>query len=235
MVQLIPGPNDSTENGIYIGDVREVGVDVADESVDLILTDPPYLREYIYLYAWLAEFAVRVLKPDGFLLAMCGDVYLNQTFRAFDQYLHYFWLYQVHVTGNCPGIVWPHGNHKVSITVRDKHILAYSRQAGVLPRCSTIGSFVARARDKHWHKWGQDAVSFRYFCDCFSKPGDLVLDPFCGGGTTTVVCKQLGRRWLAFEIDPDAAETSRRRLAEVPMPLPGLGLSQRRLELENAP
>jgi len=36
----------------------------------------------------------------------------------------------------------------------------------------------------------------------FSKPGDLVLDPFAGYGSVPLMCELLGRRWIAFEIDP---------------------------------
>ncbi len=35
-----------------------------------------------------------------------------------------------------------------------------------------------------------------------SQPGDLVIDPFAGSGTTLVACEALGRRWLGCEIDP---------------------------------
>ena len=50
----------------------------------------------------------------------------------------------------------------------------------------------------------------------FTKPGDLVLDPYCGSGTTGVACLRLGRRFLGIEMDPTYAETARARLeAEV--------------------
>jgi site-specific DNA-methyltransferase (adenine-specific) len=35
----------------------------------------------------------------------------------------------------------------------------------------------------------------------YSKPGDVVLDPFCGSGTTLAVAKHLGRNYLGCEID----------------------------------
>ena len=37
----------------------------------------------------------------------------------------------------------------------------------------------------------------------FTDPGDMVLDPFSGSGTTAVACKELGRNFLGFEIDPE--------------------------------
>jgi modification methylase len=48
-----------------------------------------------------------------------------------------------------------------------------------------------------------------------SKPGDLVVDPFFGTGTTGAVAKRLGRRWLGFERDPAYAAEAERRLAAV--------------------
>jgi adenine-specific DNA methylase len=36
----------------------------------------------------------------------------------------------------------------------------------------------------------------------FTRPGDLVLDPFAGYGSIPLVCELFGRRWIAFDIDP---------------------------------
>ena len=45
-----------------------------------------------------------------------------------------------------------------------------------------------------------------------SNPGDLVLDPFAGSGTTLVVAKKLARRWLGFELSKNYADQVRARL-----------------------
>jgi modification methylase len=52
-----------------------------------------------------------------------------------------------------------------------------------------------------------------------SKPGDLVLDPFSGTGTTGAVAKRLGRQFLGIERDSHYAEAARERIAAV-TPLP---------------
>src|SRR5437762_7067452 len=52
-----------------------------------------------------------------------------------------------------------------------------------------------------------------------TNPGDLVLDPFFGTGTTGAVARRLGRRWLGIERDPDYAAAARERIAKV-RPLP---------------
>jgi len=50
---------------------------------------------------------------------------------------------------------------------------------------------------------------------CCSNPGDLVLDPFAGSGTTLVAAKKLGRRWLGFELSEEYARQATSRLDAV--------------------
>jgi site-specific DNA-methyltransferase (adenine-specific) len=52
-----------------------------------------------------------------------------------------------------------------------------------------------------------------------SRPGDLVLDPCCGSGTTLAVARRLGRRWAGIDSAPAAIAICRRRL-KLPGPLP---------------
>jgi DNA modification methylase len=47
-----------------------------------------------------------------------------------------------------------------------------------------------------------------------SRHGDLVLDPFCGSGSTLIACERLGRRCFAVELDPRYADVIRRRYQE---------------------
>ena len=48
-----------------------------------------------------------------------------------------------------------------------------------------------------------------------SRPGELVLDPFAGSGTTLAVAKKLGRRWLGFEVSAHYVKQIERRLAAI--------------------
>lgn len=48
-----------------------------------------------------------------------------------------------------------------------------------------------------------------------SKPGDVVLDPFAGSGTTLLVAERLGRRGVGTEINPEYIEIAKRRLSRV--------------------
>ena len=56
-----------------------------------------------------------------------------------------------------------------------------------------------------------------------SRPDDLVLDPFCGSGTTGAVAHRLRRRFIGIERDPDYAAAARARIGAVaPLPAPTL-------------
>jgi DNA modification methylase len=48
-----------------------------------------------------------------------------------------------------------------------------------------------------------------------TEAGDLIVDPFAGGGTVPAACKILGRRWLATEIDKETVAVARKRLADM--------------------
>src|SRR5215472_11153137 len=61
-----------------IGDAREVLADIPDNSIPLILTDPPYGNEAERLYEWLSEFADRVLMPGGSLICYTGQGKLDR-------------------------------------------------------------------------------------------------------------------------------------------------------------
>jgi hypothetical protein len=53
-----------------------------------------------------------------------------------------------------------------------------------------------------------------------SKPGDLVLDPFCGCGTTIEACERLGRRWIGIDVARKAVEVIEERFARLQMDTP---------------
>jgi modification methylase len=48
-----------------------------------------------------------------------------------------------------------------------------------------------------------------------SRPGDVILDPFFGTGTTGAVAKRLGRKFIGLERDKDYAAAAERRIAQV--------------------
>lgn len=63
------------------------------------------------------------------------------------------------------------------------------------------------------HPYQSPPTVIRRFVSLYSKPGDLVVDPFAGHGTTLWVALELGRRALGYEIDPACASRAREILA----------------------
>lgn len=180
----------------------------------MIFTDPPYPREYLPCYGWLATEAARVLKPGGFVMCMAGGYFLNKIYAMFEVVpaLNYFWEFHHRSNGDTP-YIWQR-----FVVAKTKVILAYVKGDG-LPRIkSVLSMFESTSKSKQFHHWGQDVESARYYIDCFSAPGDLVCDPFIGGGTTAVACSLIGRRCVAFDVDPVALATSANRVATAGIP-----------------
>jgi DNA modification methylase len=188
-------------NQIITGDARELSKEITDKSIDLIFTDPPYIKKFMYLYDWLSDEGTRVLKDDGFLMCYAGIYWKSQIFRTMERNLEYFWDFVLLDSGNS-AIMWQR-----KIISRYKSLLCFRKPGfNALPHTNVLSSWVGGGEDKRFHTWGQDESSARYYIDCFSKPGNVVFDPFCGGGTTPVVCKMLNRNFISFEIDEESAE-----------------------------
>ena len=86
------------------------------------------------------------------------------------------------------------------------------RSDWMLPICS--GS--ERARDEAGHKahptQKPESLLYRILLAC-TKPGDVVLDPFFGTGTTGAVARRLGRRWIGIERERDYVKVAKARIA----------------------
>jgi len=67
------------------------------------------------------------------------------------------------------------------------------------------------------HKTPKPERLLRRIIETTSNPGDVVLDPFCGSGTTAVVADRLGRRWLCNDIDERWCNYTRERLRQMQM------------------
>lgn len=83
-------------------------------------------------------------------------------------------------------------------------------------RCPIGGKAVyyefPRAQNKV-HDTAKPLPLMRALVTDFSEPGQLVVDPYAGSGTTGVACRMLGRRFLGWESDASMAEIARRRIA----------------------
>lgn len=194
---------------LYSGDFRDVLLDIEPDSVDVIITDPPYPREYLSLYQALACHAARVLKPGGSLLAMAGQSYLNRLYPMMDEYLAYHWTISYLTPGGQSPQIWPR-----KVNTFWKPILWYVKgEYGGDWHGDVIKSDV-NDNDKRFHHWGQSESGIARLVDAFSSPGDLILDPFVGGGTTGIVAIAMSRRFIGIDISDEAITTTRQRLGE---------------------
>ena len=216
------GPYDQDTWGIVTGDARELARAIPDESVDLIFTDPVYDR--IEDYRWLAETAARVLKPDRACLVWCSKPKQNKARSAMeDAGLAYVYTLDYTVIAKSYRLMFYH----VFCWTTPCLWMAKGRS---LPRYWIPDTVISQNGTNGQHKWNKNPEAIITWLDAFSKPGAIVADFFCGGGTVPAVCKQLNRRWLAFEIDPDTAATARQRVQQTQPPLPGLVVQQIELE-----
>lgn len=81
------------------GHFMDVFKDLKPGSVDCIITDPPYKKEYIDCWSDLAKFAKKVLKPNGFCIAYSGQAHLPQVMQRMNEHLQYYWIMSLYHRG----------------------------------------------------------------------------------------------------------------------------------------
>lgn len=189
------------------GDFREILADLEPGSVDAIITDPPYPREFVHLFEDLAELAARVLAPHGVLAAMTGQSHLRDYLSLLDEHLAYRWVGAYVVQGPRNRV------HAAKVGTGWKPILLYQRHDADNVPFLLDDLFDSQGDDKQHHHWGQSETGVACLVERLTKPGQLVVDPFLGGGTTAVVCRDLGRRFVGCDVDAAAVSTSRERVA----------------------
>ncbi len=196
------------------GDFREILGDLAEQSVDAIVTDPPYTNEGVPLYEPLGAFGLRVLKPGRLAAVYCGHLQLDREMDLLAKGgLTYMWHGVVVLDGRHTEV------HVRKVNGRHRSVLFYS--AGTYaPREWWLQDLVyAEGRggpdERPLHPWQQDLGPVRHWVRQVSEPGDLIVDPFLGSGTTAVAAVLEGRRFLGCDIDPACVETTRRRLLEL--------------------
>jgi site-specific DNA-methyltransferase (adenine-specific) len=90
----------------------------------------------------------------------------------------------------------------------------YYLDEGKLPEdwWADINSLQASAAERNGYPTQKpEALLARIVAAC-SRPGDTVLDAYCGSGTTLVAAERLGRRWVGMDLAPEAIALTRERL-----------------------
>lgn len=246
--------------------------DFPSESVDLVITSPPYddLRDYNGNVAWnfdvfktIANQLYRVMKKGGVVVWVIGDKTENgnKSLTSFRQALYFqeigFKMYDVIIyekAGSGPPhpnryfnayeymFVLSKGKPKTVHILKDKP----NKWAGL----STYGEVTRREKDGSLTKKGRkivnefgirtniwkyvngkgfstkDKIAYEHpaiFPEklvqdhvlSWSDPGDLILDPFGGSGTTAKIAMQLKRDWVLIEAVEEYCEIARKRLEDV--------------------
>jgi transcriptional regulator with XRE-family HTH domain len=181
------------------GDFREVLSDV--DNVSLILTDPPYPKESLYLWDDLGKWASTALAKDGILVAYSGQMYLPSVLENLGRHLEYWWCGAVVHKGS--GNLTPLGFPVRKVVNAWKPIVMFYRKDGTgFDRTfNDIVTGVGPKKDDH--NWQQPIEEAKVLVERFSKTGELVVDPFAGSGGFCKAAHDLGRIAVGAEILSD--------------------------------
>ena len=175
-----------------------------DNSVDAIITDPPYPIEYIGLWEDMFRIAERILKPSAFLVAYGNHQNLDRIFQLPNP-LKYYWTFKLDFTAKPIAM----GRNLIATW---KPVLVYQKMPfkkieETIEDCVKESKpFNYNERDLHDKNWAQSLGKFEYLIEKFTNPGELVVEPFAGTGTTLVAAKNTKRKCIGFEIEQEKYE-----------------------------
>lgn len=203
---------------IYHGRAEDVLPMLEAGSIDLVFSDPPYPREFLPCYETLARESARLCKPGAFVFAYIGAETLPEVMALMAPHLTWFWLVNVRHDGSIPRLWYKR------LMVMSKPVLCFTN--GTVPQTDlpwSASDYISEGRDKNWHEWGQSIGFAIRQIILRSQPGDLVLDPFMGGGTTLRAAKNLSRRAIGVEMSEEHCETAVLRLSQMVLPMEAAG------------
>lgn len=175
-----------------VGDCRKKLADIPDNSVPLILTDPPYGNDAEELLKWLAEFGAAKLVEGGSLICYFGKSHLDKDLAILSAHLRYWWLCSMPHTSKqrFPGKFVISGFRPIAWYVK-----GHRRGRTLLPDV-----FDSPAPDKLEHKWAQGEGGVWQPIEHLTEPGELTVDPFAGTGNWGRIACDMGRRWIGCDI-----------------------------------
>jgi len=202
---------------IVHGNCVEVMAQWPSESVNFILTDPPYLVGYTdrsgrsiagdkkddWLKPAFAEM-FRLLERDSFCVSFYG-------WSAVDRFFDAWKSAGFTIVGH---LVFPKRYTSRTGFLRAQHECAYLLMKGRPARPDwPIGDVLEWAyTGNKLHPTQKPVGSLIPLIEAFSRKGGVVLDPFAGSGSTCAAAKLLGRRYLGVELDATHQTTASDRM-----------------------
>ena len=210
-------PIESFVNQIIHGDCTDVLRDIPRESVDLVVTDPPYLVSYKprdgrrvknddnsdWLLPAFNEIC-RVLKPNSFCATTYGWPWIDKFMEVWKScglrpVGHLVW-----VKSYCSREGYVESYHEVGyLLAKGKPARPENPVKDILPWEYTNNLF---------HPNEKPLVGIKPLIEAYSKPNDIVLDPFAGSGTIGIAAAELGRRFILIEEVEEHCQAARHRL-----------------------
>ncbi len=179
------------------GDFKKVLSDL--KNIDAIITDPPYPQEFIQCFSDLSKYASCHLKETGFVVVYSGQYHLPEVISRLSEHLSYVWTFCLSHEGKSQLV------NGVNIMCGWKPILIFSKGKKKMP-FSAYDVVISEAREKHSHEWQQSESGAAKLIEIFSKPGELIVDPFAGSGTFIKVAIDMGRKGIGAEIGSSKAK-----------------------------
>jgi DNA modification methylase len=207
----------TARNSVIHGDCIEVMQTLPPRSVDFILTDPPYLAAYKSRdnktilnddnTAWLTRsFAqmCRVLKPDSCAISFYGWPKTDLFFEA--------WKWAGFRIGG--HVVFRKRYASKTAFLQYTHEAAYLLIKGnpAFPAAPLADVMDWTYTGNKLHPTQKSIHILKPLIEAFTAPGQLVLDPFAGSGSTCVAAKRTGRDYIGIEMDAEHHATARKRL-----------------------
>jgi len=206
-------------NSIVNGDCIEVMRTLPWASVDFILTDPPYLVNYRDRLgrsvandandgAWLKPAfrqMHRVLRPNSLAVSFYG-------WNKVDLFMAAWREAGFSIVGH---IVFRkrYGSNARFLSYRHESAYLLAKGRPPLPASPVPDVLDWEYSGNQLHPTQKPVQPLKTLIGAFTKPGDVVLDPFCGSGTTLVAAQELDRRFIGIELDPDHHCTATKRLS----------------------
>jgi DNA modification methylase len=196
------------------GDALKVLPTLQTESVDLVLTDPPYPNFDLFTNVKTEDFYIfvfselyRVLKRDKFLITFWSISDLPNIFKIMEKVgFKYVWQVINYITNAQENHIRIGFSHYNSALIFEKCKAKRVKQI----RDVIEDTIFEIAKIEHPTPKGLKVVE--KLIEFSTKEGDVVLDPFLGSGTTMIACRNLKRNCIGIEINEKYIEVTKKRL-----------------------